>query len=157
MPAQPRPLPRITGVPLSPGAVNLTADELDYDDIIEIRNEGARKAQANLAELQAFFIAPFFLPARVVTLSADAVFVATDVLLLMDLDTPAPLTIDLPTPVLNRVIGIKDKAGNMGPYNITLDAGSGKLINGQRTLVNNADWGTTLLVGMSSTQWGTLI
>lgn len=145
--------------PAVPGAINLTAAQLTLLDIFSIATAGATSAQTTLQQLQAFLfgVGPFAFPARVVTTAADAVFAATDVLLLVNLAAPAPLAIALPTPSLGRVIGIKDMAGNFGTDAVTLDAGTGKLINGQQTLVSDANFATTLLIGMSSTAWGTLI
>lgn len=151
MPVQPR-TSRIARVP---GAINLTADTLAGTDIISVATPGQPSAQATLDELRTFLIAPFQMPSRVVTTGATVTVEDTDVGLLID--KASITTVDLGTPFLGRMIFIKDKGGNAETYNITLDAGTGLLINGQQTLVMNANFSTTMLIGMSSSQWGTLV
>lgn len=156
MPPQPTLLARTwPAVPAVPGAINLTSDQLTLLDILSIATAGATSAQTTLAQLQAFLLAPFRIPSRVVTSGATVTVADTDVGLLID--KASITTVDLGTPVLGRMIFIKDMGGNAETYNITLDAGSGKLINGQQTLVMNANFVTTMLIGMSDSQWGTLI
>lgn len=97
------------------------------------------------------------LPCRVVTADAFSGFLPTDTGLLINKTVAGPTTCMLPTPMLSKLVMIKDMKGDAGTNSITLDAGSGNLINGQQTLVMNANYETTMLIGMSSTQWGTLI
>lgn len=157
MPAQPRLLPQMTPGARAPGAINLTPETLSGDDILRLTTVGAVSAQTTLTQLQLFFIAPFYMPARVVTTIAESEVEDTDVVLLINKTIASATSLVLPTPVLSRVLVIKDMAGNSESNNITLDAGSGKLINGLQTLVMNANYGTTMLIGMSATKWGTLI
>lgn len=100
-----------------------------------------------------------FLPCRIVTADANSNFLSTDTGLLINKTIAGATSCVLPSPpiTVGRMIFIKDMKGDAGTNNITLDAGSGNLINGQQTLVMDANYGTTMLIGMSSTQWGTLI
>ncbi len=157
MPSQAPSLMVVARLPQAPGAVVLSLSDLTANDLIAIINAGALNAVVELSVLQSYLFGPFNLPSRDVLTNATAVFAATDVMLLIDKTVAGATPITLPTPALNRVIGIKDKKGDAGSNNITLDAGTGKLINGQQTLVMNANYGTTLLLGMSDTVWGTLI
>lgn len=165
MPSQPRALilPSLLRAAV-PGAINLTASQLDGNFIIKIDGQGIPSQQTTLAQLAEFFGGGIGkMPSRVVTQSADAVFESGDVALLINLATPAPLTINLPTPVdptvagYSSVIMIKDMARNAGTNAITLNAGAGKLIESQQTLVMNADGEVTVLLSESATQWGVWI
>lgn len=138
-----------------PGAINLTADQLDGSFIVKIDSEGIPSQQTTLAQLQAFFMSPFTMPARVVTSGTTLTVTSTDVAILIN--KASVTTITLPTPSLGRILIFKDMAGNWGTYTNTLDAGAGKTINGAQTLDMNANYETTMLIGMSATQWGTLI
>lgn len=147
-----------------PGAINLTADQLDGSFIVGISGAGIPSQQVTLAELQTYFSSAAILGfgIRVVQTPGTAVFGSTDMALLINLATPQPITVELPssplvTPSGGRVVIVKDMAGNAGTNAITLDAGAGHLINGQQTLIMNANYETTMLIGMSTTQWGTLI
>jgi hypothetical protein len=144
-------------IPQAPGAIVLGEDDLTLDDLLEILNAGSVSAVATLRSLQAALFGPFVLPARVVLSDADAVFEATDVALLINKTVAGATPVTLPTPRLSRLVLVKDMKGDGATNNITLDAGAGKLINGQQTLVMNVDWATTVLLGMSATQWGTVI
>ena len=96
-------------------------------------------------------------PCRVVLSDITSNFLPTDTGLLINKTVSGATTCDLPTPQLSKMIFVKDMKGDAETNNITLDAGSGNLINGLQTLVMNGNYGTTMLIGMSSTQWGTLI
>lgn len=139
------------------GAMNPLLGGLELSDIFLVTNPGAVSAQRTLAQLQALLMAPFIMSARVVLTNAAAVFAATDVALLINKTVAGATPITLPTPALSRAILIKDMKGDAGTNNITLDAGTGKTINGLQTLVMDANYGTTMLIGMSDSQWGTLI
>jgi hypothetical protein len=97
------------------------------------------------------------IPCRVVTANAQSNFLGTDTGLLINKTIAGATTCNLPTPALSKMILVKDMKGDAGTNNITLSAGGGNLINGQNTLVMNANYGTMMLIGMSSSQWGTLI
>ena len=97
------------------------------------------------------------LPCRVVLSNATSTLLPTDTGLLINKTIAGPTSVSLPTPVFQKLVFVKDMKGDAGTNNITLDAGGGNLINGQQTLVMNGNWGTTMLIGMSGTQWGTLI
>jgi len=155
MPVQPRTTQRIARVS---GAINVGADDLVGTDIVGIATYATPSAQTTLQALLEFFgIVPFVLASRVVATISQAVVEDDDVALLINKTIPSATAIALPTPALGRILIFKDMAGNCETYNITLDAGTGNLINGLQTLVMNANWSTTMLIGMSATQWGTLL
>ena len=154
MPAQ----PSLLRIPVVPGAVNLSADQLTLGDILRVDNGGPLAAQTTLEALAAFLgIVPFFLATRVVTQDSEAVITATDVALMIKKTIGSATSLSLPTPSLGYVLIFKDMKGDSESNPITLDAGAGKLINGLQTLVMNANYATTILIGASATQWGTLI
>lgn len=158
MAAQPRALIVPTApIPQAPGALVLRADELSPNDLIQIINAGPQITLASLATIFSVPFGPFYLPPRVVAADDETDITTTDVALLVSKTIPGATLFDLPTPALGRVLVFKDMAGNAETFNITLDAGAGKTINGQQTLVMNANYGTTMLLGMSTAQWGTLI
>lgn len=140
-----------------PGAINLVAAQLTPDMIVTIATKGSVVAQTTLSNLFAFLFAPLEFPTRQIASLADLPIAAIDSVLLVNLTVPAPITIPLPVPQVGRVLIFKDMPGNWGTNAATFDAGVGKLINGQRTLVANANYETVMLIGMSATQWGTLI
>lgn len=161
MPAQAPLLSVVASLPQAPGAKVLGPSDLSLDDLVSIITGGAVGTVATLRTLQQFGLGGLgSVSARVVRQAAQAVFGATDVCLLVNLQAPAPLTVLLPAPVdpdvagLARVIMVKDMARNAGTNSITLDAGAGNLIESQRTLVMNANGEITVLISMSATQWG---
>lgn len=140
-----------------------TVPSLALDAALEAVQAGV-SVQINVAQILGLITSFSFgaLPFRVVTSDANSNFLATDTVLLINKTVAGPTSVLLPaspllTAVYTRLIVVKDMKGDAGTNNITLDAGSGHLINGQQTLVMNANYGTTMLIGMSSTQWGTLI
>lgn len=150
--------PALSRIAAISGALNLTADTLAGTDIIGVATPGQASAQTTLDALAEFLgITPFVVTARVVTSNALAGVESTDVALLINKVSPGATPISLPAGVLGRILIFKDMKGDAEANPITLDAGSGKLINGQQTLVMSANFATTILIGMSATQWGTLI
>lgn len=140
-----------------------TVSSVALDAALEAVQAGV-SVQINVAQILGLITSFSFgaLPFRVVTSNADSNFLATDTVLLINKTVGGATSVVLPaSPLLSatytRVIVIKDMKGDAGTNNITLDAGSGSLINGQQTLVMDANYGTTMLIGMSATQWGTLI
>ncbi len=127
--------------------------------------QSGSSARAILNQIVAYILAqiPFpptsisTFPSRVVSANANSALASIDTGLLINKTIAGATSVALSAPFLSRMVFIKDMKGDAGTNNITLDAGSGKLINGQQTLVMNANFGTTMLIGMSATQWGTLI
>lgn len=141
-----------------PGAINLTSIDLTLDDIITIVTGGAMGAQTTLRELQRFIGGTVTsIATRVIVSNAQLPMISSDVFLLINKTVAGATNVVLKTPAEGLICGVKDMKGDAGSNNITLDAGSGNLINGSQTLVMNANYGTTWLIGMSATQWGTLI
>lgn len=99
---------------------------------------------------------PLFYPSRQITSDGQTTITSTDVGLLVNKTSITTFLIPAPTGS-GRFLIFKDYAGNCSTFNITLDAGAGKFINGQQTLVMNGNYSTTMLIDMSSTKWGTLI
>lgn len=102
-------------------------------------------------------LGPFLLASRVAINDSQTTITATDVALLINKTVGSATAITLPTPTLGRVLIIKDMKGDSGTNAITLDAGAAKFINGLQTLVMNANYAATMVIGESATQWGTLI
>lgn len=149
----------MVAVAKQPGAVNLELSELSLDDIIPIINASPLGAQTTLRILQQLIGggAATALVSRTIVNNSQLPMLPDDVMLLINKTIAGATSVLLKTPAEGLLCGVKDMKGDAGTNNITLDAGAGKLINGQQTLVMNANYGTTLLIGMSPTQWGTLI
>lgn len=160
MPAQPRGFSIPPGRPPALlGSLNILVDGLADNVLMDIYVQGQPWAHCTLGVLREFILGtgPTRFPVRVVTAQSEAVFSDSDTILLINKTVASATPIDLPTPSMGRIIGVRDMAGNAETYNITLDAGTGKLINGLQTLVMAGNYGTTLLIGQSATSWGTLI
>lgn len=143
------------GGPQWTGAIVATANQLSADDLVPI-NSGPVSVVTSLGALGEFLsVAPE--AARVVDSGSTVTMTSADSALLINKTVGGATTVNLKTPALGLNVLIKDMKGDAGSNNITLDAGSGKLINGQQTLVMNANYSATLLIGMSATQWGTVV
>lgn len=123
--------------------------------------QAGTSVQITIAQIIAL-ISPFSgaatsIPSRVVLTDATSNFGITDVALMINKTVPGATTVLLGTPSLGKLAIVKDMKGDSGTNAITIDAGSGNLINGLQTLVMNANYATTMLIGESATQWGTLI
>ncbi len=77
---------------------------------------------------------------------------AANSLLLAESGT-ATTTVTLPSPAAQAIVVIKDKDGNAGINNITInESGGGDTIDGAASLVIGSDWGSTTLVS-DGTDW----
>jgi len=135
------------------GVQKLDGGTISESDLIEVITQSGLAAVVEISTILG--LVSFALSSKVATDNAGATF-TTNAGLLINKTIAGPTPVLLPTPSLSRIIFIHDMKGDAGTNNITLDAGSGKLINGLRTLVMNANYGSTMLVGGSATQWCTL-
>jgi len=134
-----------TGVPTAyPGVVSLCYDTVNQ--ILWIYSGGAWISSSGSTGIS-----------RVITAAGAVTMTSGDGALMINKTVGAATTVNLSAPTLGARVVIKDMKGDAGTNNITLDAGSGKVINGLQTLVMNANYGATYLIGMSSTAWGTIV
>lgn len=146
------------GIVRYPGVLNLTLADLSLADKIAIINAGPLAAVTTLEILQQFIAGTVSsIPSRVIVSNAQLPMTDADIFLLINKTIASATNVVLKTPSLGAICGVKDMKGDAASNNITLDAGSGLLINGSQTLTMNANYATTWLIGMSDTQWGTLI